>query len=90
MIGRDGRIDSDGSYRLFKGDTYELFNGTQIDGVVFVVDEVLEDKQERWYKVRANKSHIFLPDQHYYISQEAIDAYNERGQIRDAIRECAI
>lgn len=67
-----------------------MINGTQIDGVVFRVERVEMVKGETWYVVKANKHMIFSPDQEYFISQHAIDAYQERGQIRDAVRECSI
>jgi hypothetical protein len=48
------------------------------------------DKENLWYVVKANLPQVFLPDQEYYIAQIVIDDYEQKGQIRDAIRECGI
>ena len=75
---------------LEKGDTYEMCNGTQIDGTVFCVKDIISDEGETWYIVTAYLPNVFEAGQQYFVPQHAIDLYYERNQIRDAIRECAV
>ena len=72
---------------LTVGDSYRLCNGTQIDGILFVVVAV----HSNGYDVRAHHPPIYFADSVYYILQEAVEEYEKRGQlIHDNIRECSV